>query len=75
MSLILKSLDNLMISTYERLKKGLYFDANLKPYRQDFIQKVLDYFEEKERYEECVIIREIIKNRFNHENEQSFRDF
>jgi hypothetical protein len=75
MSLILKSLDNLMISTYERLKKGLYFDANLKPYRQDFIQKVLDYFEEKERYEECVIIREIIKNRFNHENEQSFRNF
>ena len=70
MSLILKSLDTLMVSTYERLKKGLYFDPNLKPYRQDFIQKVLDYFEEKERYEECVIIREIIKNRFNHENER-----
>lgn len=75
MSLILKSLDTLMVSTYERLKKGLYFDPNLKPYRQDFIQKVLDYFEEKERYEECVIIREIIKNRFNHENERSFRNF
>jgi len=75
MSLILKSLDTLMVSTYERLKKGLYFDPNLKPYRQDFIQKVLDYFEEKERYEECVVIREIIKNRFNHENERSFRNF
>jgi hypothetical protein len=75
MSLILKSLDTLMVSTYERLKKGLYFDPNLKPYRQDFVQKVLDYFEEKERYEECVVIREIIKNRFNHENERSFRNF
>jgi len=75
MSLILKSLDTLMISTYERLRKGLYFDDGLKPYRQDFLQKVLNYFEEKERYEECVIIREIIKNRFNHENESSFRNF
>ena len=75
MSLVLKSLDSVMISTYERLKKGLYFDANLKPYRQDFLQKVLYYFEELERYEECVIIREIIKNRFNHENESSFRNF
>lgn len=75
MSLILKSVDTLMVSTYERLKKGLYFDDGLKPYRQDFIQKVLNYFEEKERYEECVIIREVIKNRFNHENDWNFRNF
>lgn len=75
MSLSLKSLDALMISTYERLKNGLYFDDSLKPYRQDFLQKVLNYFEEIERYEECIVIREIIKNRFNHENESSFRNF
>jgi len=75
MSLVLKSMDTLMISTYERLKLGLYFDPSLKPYRQDFLQKVLNYFEESERYEECVIIREIIKNRFNHENESNFRNF
>lgn len=75
MSLSIKSLDTVMVSTYERLKNGLYFDANLKPYRQDFLQKVLNYFEESERYEECVTIREIIKNRFNHEDGASFRNF
>jgi hypothetical protein len=61
--------------TFERLKSGFYFDVNLKPYRKDFIQKILEYFEQKEKYEECAIIREILKNRFNHENESSFRNF
>lgn len=68
-------IDESMKITFARLRSGLYFDSSLKPYRQDFLQKVLDYFEDKERYEECVVIREIIKNRFNHENESSFRNF
>lgn len=71
----LKLVDTLMESTYERLVSGLYFDSNLKPYRQDFLEKILNYFQERERYEECVVIREIIKNRFNHENESSYRNF
>lgn len=71
----LKLVDTLMESTYQRLVSGLYFDSNLKPYRQDFLEKILNYFQERERYEECVVIREIIKNRFNHENESSYRNF
>ena len=71
----LQLVDTLMESTYQRLVSGLYFDANLKPYRKDFLDKVLNYFQERERYEECVVIREIIKNRFNHENESSYRNF
>lgn len=71
----LKLVDTLMESTYERLVSGLYFDSNLKPYRQDFLEKILNYFQERERYEECIVIREIIKNRFNHENESNYRNF
>jgi hypothetical protein len=71
----MKLVDKMIESTYERLVSGLYFDSNLKPYRQDFLEKILNYFQERERYEECIVIREIIKNRFNHENESNYRNF
>jgi len=72
---MIKLLDNHMRETLERLKSGLLFDSNLKPYREDFLLTVLEYFEKNEMYEECLIVREIIKNRFNHELESAFRKY
>jgi hypothetical protein len=65
----------LMNSTLDRIKCGVYFDENLKPYKKDFLEMVLNFFQEKERYEECTVIRDVIKNRFDHECISSFRDF
>ncbi len=72
---VLRSFDALMITTYQRMSTGLYFDNNLKPYRREFFEKVLNYFIEKEQYEECSIIRDIIESRFNHDDELNFKNF
>jgi len=71
----LKLVDVLMSETFERLKSGIYFDNNLKPYRRDFLETVLKFYQEKERYEECSVIRDLIKNRFNHDDVSNFRYF
>jgi|APCry1669189883_1035261.scaffolds.fasta_scaffold12240_3 hypothetical protein len=71
----LKLVDVFMDETLSRLKSGLYFDNNLKPYRKDFLETVLNFYQEKERYEECSLIRDLIKNRFNHDDVSNFRNF
>lgn len=48
-----------------RLRSGLHFDSNLKPYRRLFLESILDYLLKRERYEDCAFIRDIIKNRFD----------
>jgi hypothetical protein len=60
-------IDNIMESTFERIKNGIYFDENLKPYSKDFFEKCLDYFQNEEKYQECIIIRDIIK-KIDHNN-------
>jgi hypothetical protein len=67
MSLELKSYNFLMQSTFDRVKEGKVFDNKLKPYSQDFLEKILKYLEDKEKYEECSLLKEIITNRFNHD--------
>ena len=64
-----------MDGEYERIKSGLYFDSDLKPYRKEFLEVLLAFFQEKERYDECIVIRDVIKNRFNHDDTSNFRDF
>ena len=71
----LKLVDVLMDETLTRLKSGLYFDENLKPYRKDFLESVLNFYQVKEKYEECSLIRDLIKNRFNHDDISNFRNF
>ena len=63
----LKSYDLIMNNTFDRLKSGIYHDNNLKFYSQDFLEKVLNYLERGERYEDCQILQQIIKKRFDHE--------
>lgn len=69
-----KSLDDIMLLTLDRIKKGIYFDPKLKPYRKDFLEKCLEYFQNKEKYKECIIIRDIINIRFNHERNYQNRN-
>lgn len=72
---MIKLVDTYMLETLNRLKSGLFFDSNLKPYREDFLMSVLGYFEKNEMYEECLLIDGIIKYRFNHENESTFSKY
>ena len=62
----LKSYDNLMILSYQRILKGFTLDEKLKPYSKEFLNKILNYFEEREMYEECAFISNFIKQRFDH---------
>lgn len=63
----LKSYDLIMNDTFLRLKSGIYHDKNIKFYSQEFLEKVLSYLERNERYEDCQILQQIIKKRFDHE--------
>lgn len=74
MSLTFKPLDSVMNSTYQRLQSGNFYDNNLKLYSKEFLQKVLQYFESKEKYEECAILINLINQRYNHDNLSNFKE-
>ena len=44
-----------------------FFDENLKPYSKEFLEKVLNYLEQNEMYEDCNLLHKIIKERFDHD--------
>jgi hypothetical protein len=59
---------------FNRIKCGIYFDEKLKPYSKNFMIQCLEYFKNEEKYQECAILNDIIKNRFNHDNASNFRN-
>jgi len=63
----LRSLDSKMNEILERLKQDKIYGYDLKPYTEKILKTALNFFEEKEEYEKCVIILEKL-NRFNHNN-------
>ena len=63
----LRYLDSKMNEILERLKQGKIYGQDLKPYTEKILKTALNFFEEKEEYEKCVIILEKL-NRFNHNN-------
>lgn len=63
----LKSYDYLIESNLERVKLGKLFDNNMVPYTKEFLSKILIYLEERERFEDCQFISNLIKTRFDHE--------
>ena len=67
MALRLKSFDFLIQDTFSRIEKGFPYSINLKPYTQELVKEVLQYFEEKEEFEKCIIIHKFIQERFQHE--------
>lgn len=61
----LRSLDSKMNEILERLKQDKIYGHDLKPYTEKILKTTLNFFEEKEEYEKCIIILEKL-NRFDH---------
>jgi hypothetical protein len=59
--------NSLMESCFKRCKLGKIYDQNCKPFSEKFLLIVLSYLEEQERYEDCIVMNNIIKKHFNHE--------
>lgn len=64
---VIKSYDTLIRHNFDRIKSGKYFDDNYQPYSEDFLQKMIDYFLQREEYESCNIIKNHMDIRFNHD--------
>ena len=52
----IRSNEFIMKETYNRIESNKCFDIKLKPYKKDFLEKVLFYFEEKEEFEKSPFI-------------------
>ena len=65
--LVMKSYDYLMQDVMTRIEKGKHYDDNFKSYSEDFIRKVINYFESKEEYEKCKTLIDFINIRYNHD--------
>ncbi len=66
-NMVMKSYEYLMQDTFNRIKEGKITDENFKPYTEEFIKKILQYFENKEEYEKCKTISDFLNIRFNHD--------
>ena len=64
----IKSYDQLILNSFSRIKDGFCFDENYQPYTKDFLQKVIEYFKEREEYEKCQLVKAILDKRFNHDD-------
>jgi hypothetical protein len=63
----IKAYDMLMETGYQRCKSNTPFDKNAKPFSKDFLENILRFLEENERYEDCVFMKNFIDKRYNHE--------
>jgi len=64
----IKSYDQLILSSFSRIRNGFFFDENYQPYTKEFLEKMTHYFLTKEDYESCQILKNFIDIRFDHEN-------
>lgn len=62
----LKSYEFLILSAFDRVVSGKFYDINYKPYTKNFLQKIVKFLEKNERYEDCFLLSSIIYKRFNH---------
>lgn len=65
--LTLKSYEYLMIETFKRIEENKHYDVDFKPYSKELLKNLLRFFEEREEYEKCKMIHELITSRYNHE--------
>jgi hypothetical protein len=65
--LTLKSYEYLMIETFKRIEDNKNYDVNFKPYSKELLENLLRFFEEREEYEKCKMIHELMTSRYNHE--------
>lgn len=64
----IKSYDQLMSSSFSRIKNGFYFDEKYHPYTKEFLEKMIVYFRDREDYESCQVLKNLMDVRFDHEN-------
>jgi hypothetical protein len=57
----------LMETCFKRCKMGMPFDEKCKPFSKEFLRTILSYLESNERYEDCLVINNLINQRFSHE--------
>ena len=62
----IKSYDKLIIGSYKRINRGIYYDENLNLYNIEFLNEILKYFEHCEDFERCIKIKNVINLRTNH---------
>jgi hypothetical protein len=62
----LKSYEYLILSAFDRVISGKFYDVNYKPYTKSFLQKIVIFLEKNERYEDCSLLSSIIDQRFDH---------
>jgi len=65
--LVIHSYDYLMNDAFDRIKSGKHYDEKFKPYNEEFVKKIVYYFENKEEYEKCKTLIDFINIRFNHD--------
>jgi DNA-binding SARP family transcriptional activator len=44
----------------------MYFDLALNPYDEDFIERMIEFYEKSEEYEKCKYLLDFKNKRFNH---------
>jgi hypothetical protein len=57
-----------MDTNYERILNGKKLDLTSRPYNIKFIDKMINFYEEKEEYEKCEVIHSFKKELLDHEN-------
>ena len=53
--------------TFDRINSNKYYDSKFKPYKKEFLKKILLHFEDLEEFEKCQVIKNFIEVRFDHE--------
>lgn len=65
--LALHSYAHLMNESFVRICDGKQYNTKFEPYTEDFIIKMISYFEREEEYEKCEKLFAFKSKRFNHE--------
>ena len=63
----IKSYDTKVNTAFERISTGNLLDAELRPYTRQFIGEIIQYFQEREEYEKCQILKDAL-NDLDHDN-------
>lgn len=72
-TVIIKSYEYLMEKSFERIKNNKEWDETFKPYNIKFLDKLLEYFTEKEEYEKCSIVYKLKEKKIKHEDKYDNR--
>ena len=54
----------LMDTNYERILNGKKLDLTSKPYNIKFIEKMINFYEEKEEYEKCNVLKKLMNKHY-----------